>query len=89
MAHIENKYTVPGLHVNFVEEKQKTQLSGLLTEDGLRGMKEKRNCYAAYTVFPFVALFNDRSFGFGERCDFTRMSSLYTEMVDKMLFDYP
>lgn len=40
LAHMEEKYLVPGLHVDFVKKEQTAQLDGSFTRDGLRGMIE-------------------------------------------------
>lgn len=42
-AHIEDRYLILGLHVDFAEENQTAQLTGLLPGDGLRGKMDGRN----------------------------------------------
>lgn len=73
--------------VDYAKKKQPAQLSSLFTKETLRA-DERRNYYALGTVFPFVAKCADRSFGFVNRCDLTRVSMLYAETVNKMLLDY-
>lgn len=74
--------------MNLAKEKQKAQLSGLLTGNGLQGMIERRNYHAVDTVSPFVASFSDKSPGFVERCDLKWMNASCTELVNSLLFDY-
>lgn len=42
MAHIERRYPVLDLHVDFAMKEQTVQLRGLLTEDGRREIIEER-----------------------------------------------
>lgn len=67
LAYIEEKYPVPGFHVDFAQKKDITQLSGLITGDGLRGLMERIKYSAAEMVLPFFASFIRRNFGFVER----------------------
>lgn len=53
-AHIEKKYSVPGLHRDFAENEQIAVLNGLLVGDVLQGMKEREKDIAVSTVFPTV-----------------------------------
>lgn len=71
LTHLQEKYSVPDLHVNFAKKKRMTQLSGLSTGDGLQGMMERITYYAVGTVLPFAGAFIDRSFGFFQRCNLT------------------
>lgn len=87
LAHVEEKYPVPGLRLDLAEKKQTAQLKGQFTGDGLRRMRERRNYYAADTVCQFVAAFSDKGLDFVVRCDLTLMSVLYTEMVENVSFD--
>lgn len=88
LAHVEEKYALPGLHVDFAKTGKTTQLNGLFTADGLRGMLEGKDYYAVDMVFPFVAAFIDRSLGFEEKCELTRMNVLYIEIINKVLVDH-
>lgn len=67
LAHSEERNTIPGLHVDFSEKKQKTEVHDLLTGDGLRKMTERRNCYAAGAVFRAVSADVERKVVGGER----------------------
>lgn len=88
LAQSEEKYPLSDLRVNFAKIVEKAKLNRLFTVDKPRGMIERTNYYAVDTVFPFVAPFLDKSPGFVERCDFTRMNVLYTKMVSKLPFDH-
>lgn len=79
LAHLEQKYPLLGLRVEFAEKKEKTQLSGLNTGSGLRGMVKGRSHHTVYAVFWFVAAFFDRILGSVQQCDLARMNGLYTE----------
>lgn len=87
LAHNEGKCPVSGLYVDHTIKQQTAQLDGLFREDGLRGIMRGRNYYASDIVFPFVAPFIHKIFGFVERCSLTTMTVLYTEMANKVLFD--
>lgn len=50
----------------------------------LRDTREK-TYYALKNMFPFLAAFIDRSLGFARRCSWTRMSSLYTKVANKIV----
>lgn len=50
-------------------------------------MMEGRNYYAVDAVASFVAALTDGSPGSVERCDLTRMSTLYTRMVSRVDFN--
>lgn len=54
LAHVEEKYAVLSLHVDFVKKNQTAQLSGVFKECGLRGTVEETNYYAGDTVFPLL-----------------------------------
>lgn len=54
LSHSEEKYPVPGLHVDIAKEKQTAQLNGLSTGEKLGRIKEERNYYAADRAFPFL-----------------------------------
>lgn len=41
-AHTEEKYSVPGLHVEFKTKKQTIQLNGLLKKNGLQNLVKRR-----------------------------------------------
>lgn len=88
LAQVEEKYNLPGLHVNFAKEKEAAQLKGLLTEDGLRGMSEERIRYAVDVVSTFVASFTDRSARFEASCILIRMIVQYSHIVNKVLEDH-
>lgn len=74
LAQIEEKYALPGLHVNFAKREKSAQLNGLFTGDGLRGMLEGKDYYAVDMVFPFITSFIDRSLGFEGCFELTRMN---------------
>lgn len=48
---------------------------------------ERKDFNAIDTVFLFVAEFTRKNHGFVEKCDLTCMNVLYTEMVERELFD--
>lgn len=85
LAYVEKKYLVSGLHLDFAKKERTAQLNGMFTGEELQKMMERRNCYSADTVPPLVAAFIDRGFGVEERCDFTRVIVMYTEMVKNAL----
>lgn len=87
LSHIEEKYPVHGLSINFTRKKQPAQMHGLSPKEGLRGMMEGRGYYAFNAVLLFVAALIDRSPGLVEKCNMPPMFSLYAEMVSKVLFD--
>lgn len=87
LTHITDMHSIPGFHVCFAKKEQTAQLSSLLTEEGLRGMMEKRRYYAVDVLFLFEASFDDRCLGFVERCDLTWTSVRYALKVNKKLSD--
>lgn len=74
LAHIDKKYTVRGLRVDFAEKERTAELEVLLTGEGLGDMMEGKNYYAFDAAFPSVAVFIYRSLGFVERYRLTRMN---------------
>lgn len=88
LAYIRKKYPVLGLHLDFAEKKQRAQLKGLFTEEKVRGMMEKRQFYTAGAKFWSVMALNDRSLGFMEKRDLTRVKVLKTEVVNKVLLNH-
>lgn len=46
------------------------------------------NYYAVSMVFPVVTAFIDRNLGFVERTGLTRMGVLFTETIQKVLFNH-
>lgn len=50
LAYTKENYSVSGLHVGSATKKQKTQLSGLFREDGLRRMTDEENYFAVETA---------------------------------------
>lgn len=83
----EKKYMALGMQVDFAKKNQKAQLDGLLTKDGLRATMERKNHYALGKLLPFVAALIERSTDSVNRCGFTRMHVLYTEILNKVPFD--
>lgn len=73
MQHIEDKYALPRLHVNFSRRDETAQLNGLKTGDVLQRMRRTKHFYAVYMVFPFTALFTEWSLGLEELCELTRV----------------
>lgn len=59
-------------------------MKSLSTKDGLQEMMENSSCYTADTVFYFVRACIDRSLRLIEKCELTRMSVLYNEIVSRM-----
>lgn len=57
LTHSEERQPASGLHVKLAKKKQTAQLSGLLTEERLRGMTKRRTYYAVDTMFSFVSPF--------------------------------
>lgn len=88
LPHIEEKYPVFRLYVDFAEKEQSAKLSGLLTREKLRGMMEQRNRFADDALFQVRAEFVGRSFSFVGKDDLTRMSVMYTNNLSKVLFDH-
>lgn len=62
-ARIEEKYSVPVLHVDFAKKEHSAQMNGLITEDRLRRMMDGRYRYAIDTVYSLVASSWDRNLG--------------------------
>lgn len=87
MSYVEERFALPGLNVNFAEKLTTAHLSGLSTEDELRGMLEGKNRFAVYTVFLFVTPFNERSIGFETIFDLTPVNVQYTGIVNKLVLD--
>lgn len=55
LVHIEEKYGLPELHVNFSKEETTAQLHGPSTGNRSRSMLEGESYYAADMVFPYFA----------------------------------
>lgn len=87
LAHIEKKYLLHCSCVDFARNDHTAQLNGPFTRERLQGMMRGRNCYANDELLLSVVTFTDRSLGFVERCDLTRISVLCTEMVNRAIFD--
>lgn len=85
LAHSQEKYQILVLHVDSAKKKRTAQLNVLLTEDGLRELSDGRIYCTVDKVFSFAAAFIHRNLVSAEKCEFTRMSVLYTEMVNEML----
>lgn len=81
LPHFERKYQVSILHIDFSENEQKARLSGLFTDEELRGMVEGSSYCVVDPVLPFAAASTDERLGSVERCNLTRMSVLYKKMV--------
>lgn len=75
------------LHVDFARKKQTAEANGPFTDEELRRLIERSNYYAADTVFPLTAEFNDRNLGSVERWALTWVYVSYTEVENKMLFE--
>lgn len=87
LAHIEGRYPVPDMHVDLAKMEQRAQPSCLFTGAEQQGVMERRMDYASDTAFSFVPAFTDKSFGFAESCNLTRINSLYTETDEKVRLD--
>lgn len=54
-AHIEEKYKILGLHVDFAKKEHTAELIGLFRSERLRETLNMREHYAVGTVFSFAA----------------------------------
>lgn len=88
LAHVAQKHTLPGLHVDFAKKEKTAELDGLSIRDGPRQMFGGKEHYADDTVFLLVASFIDRNIGFGTNCDLTGINMQYIDIVDKVLVDH-
>lgn len=88
LAHVEEKYKLPGEHVNSTTKERTAQLSGLLTEKSLRQMLEEKNHFAADILFPFVAPLTDRCVEFKASCDLTSIVMQYNDIVRSALVEH-
>lgn len=82
------KHPVQRMRTDFAKKEHTTLLNGPFTEERMRKMMEGRYYCAADAVFPFIEALFARSLGCVESCDLTRANVLYTELADKMFFDY-
>lgn len=89
LSAIEQNFRAPGLHVDFSKYGDSTQLNGLFTKDGLRGMLEGKDYRSVDMVFPFVAAFIYRCTGLEEDAPLTRINTTYSEIFNKLLNDGP
>lgn len=86
-VHIGEKYQVSDLRANFAKKDRAVSPSSLVTKGRMRKMMRGENYYAADTVLLFAASLTDGVLGFVERCDVTRVSVTYTEILNKLLFN--
>lgn len=87
LAQTEEKCPASGLHVDLARKEQTSKLNGLSKERGLRGMLGRKNNDASETLSPFASAIIDGSLESLERRDLTRMSVLYTKIVNEVVFD--
>lgn len=63
LAHIEKKYALPELHVNFAGREKAAPLTGVVIADGLRDFLEGKSYYAVGMVFSVIESFIYYSLG--------------------------
>lgn len=85
--HNEKKYLFSSLGMGFAKKEPTAQLNALLTAEGLQEMMTGRSWYSIEIVLPFVATSVDRSLGTMKKSSLALMSVLYSQVVNKMLFD--
>lgn len=73
LGHNEEKYALPGLHVDFAITEKPAQPSGLFARNEAHGMLEDQNYYAVDMDFLLLTSCIDESLGFDRRCELTRM----------------
>lgn len=76
---------VPGICINFFEERRSNGLDGIFRKTGLRGMLEQKGCRVLCRVFLFVAAFIDRSTEHERTTTMTMMSTRYSEIVTDLM----
>lgn len=66
------------------ETDENAQLTGLITENGLRGMLEGTKFYTADMVNPSISSFSSKSPGFGDRFERTSMNVQYIDIFHRV-----
>lgn len=88
LAHMEERYPSPGLHLGSAKKERTAQMNGLLRKEGLGQTIERSNYNAFSAAFPLVMSFIAKGLGFLEGCDSARMNVFYTETDITMLSDH-
>ena len=81
LSAIERDYYITGLHVDFSKGEKGTNLNGLFTEDGIRGMLSAKDYHHVDMVFPFIAAFIDTCCDEVETAPLTSICTQYSDLV--------
>ena len=79
--------TLPGIRVDFSKNECTSQLNGIYTSTGLRGMLEGKDYKNLDSLFPFLYGYVDRWLGNAEDCHLTKLHTEYTDLQQSVMTD--